>query len=85
MIQQLNRFVLEEFSVEGNTASISPRLVPSRSRPASNAALPLITQVVGIDAPTVTSCASCGQRREKDSMSHVIDLIYPRKVNWRCL
>lgn len=80
MIQQLNRFVLEEFSVEGNTASISPRLVPSRSRPASDAALPLITQVVGVDAPTVTSCANCGQRREKDSMSHVIDLIYPRKT-----
>src|SRR5258708_35624008 len=82
MIQQLNRFVLEEFAVEGNSMPLNPRLIPSCSRPILDGAMPLITQVVGVDAPTVTSCANCGQCREKDSISHVIDLMYPRKVNW---
>ncbi|KAF8333955.1 ubiquitin carboxyl-terminal hydrolase-domain-containing protein [Cantharellus anzutake] len=81
MIQQLNRFVLEEFAVEENTLPGNPQLIPSRSQQGSGSALPLITQVVGVDAPTLTSCAHCGQQREKESVSHVIDLLYPRKVD----
>lgn len=81
MIQQLNRFILEEFSVEGNTFPHNPYLIPSGddSRSITFAAAP-ITQLLGVDAKTVTICTNCGFKRVKDLMSHVVDLIYPRKV-----
>ena len=81
MIQQINRFILEEFSVEGNTFPHNPYLIPLEgdTPPAAFAAAP-ITQLLGVDAKTVTVCTNCGFKRDKDLMSHVIDLIYPRKV-----
>lgn len=82
MIQQLNRFILEEFSVEGNAFPQNPyltRQVDSTS-PTAFAAAP-ITQLLGVDAKTVTVCTVCGFKRDKDLMSHVVDLVYPRKVS----
>lgn len=82
MIQQLNRFILEEFSVEGNAFPHNPYLIPQLENALSTAfsAAP-ITQLLGVDAKTVTVCTICGFKRDKDLMSHVVDLVYPRKVS----
>jgi len=81
MIQQINRFILEEFSVEGNTFPHNPYLIPLEGdTPSATFAAAPITQLLGVDAKTVTVCTNCGFKRDKDLMSHVIDLIYPRKV-----
>ena len=45
----------------------------------SPAAAP-ITQLLGIDAKNVITCLSCKAVREKENMTHIVDLVYPRKV-----
>lgn len=76
MTQTLNRFLLEEFATEGNASPNNP-LLTARAIPTT----PSITQLLGIDAKTVATCASCGFSRTKDSLSHVVDIIYPRRVS----
>ncbi|KAF9521074.1 hypothetical protein BS47DRAFT_1404191 [Hydnum rufescens UP504] len=81
MIQQLNRFTLEEFSVEGNTFPHNPYIIlPPGGISSTNPAAAPITQLLGVDAKTVTVCTNCGFKRDKDLMSHVVDLIYPRRL-----
>lgn len=77
MIQTLNRFILEEFATEGNETPNNPRLTRQEDL---NPAAPPVTQLLGIDAKTVTTCTNCGFARDKDIVSHAVDMIYPRKV-----
>lgn len=35
---------------------------------------------MGIDGKNVVTCMSCKNTREKEGMTHIIDLMYPRKV-----
>lgn len=77
MIQTLNRFILEEFATEGNAGPDNPRLL---DQPHLRPGAPPITQLLGIDAKTVTACTNCGFSRDKDIMSHAVDMVYPRKV-----
>lgn len=86
MIQQLNRFMLDEFAAEGNAFPKNPHLVPQPEDSSTTAfAGAPITQLLGFDAKTVTTCSSCAFQRDKDLMSHVVDLIYPRKVSGRVI
>ncbi|KAF8305548.1 PAB-dependent poly-A-specific ribonuclease subunit PAN2 [Clavulina sp. PMI_390] len=82
MIQQLNRILIEDFTTEGNAFPQNPHIYPplSTTRSIDLAGAP-ITQLLGVDARNVTICAVCGYRREKEQMSHVVDLVYPRKQN----
>ncbi|KZS98990.1 cysteine proteinase [Sistotremastrum niveocremeum HHB9708] len=80
MIQMFNRFILEQISVEGNSFPHNPPTMQESLR--TPLAAP-ITQLLGIDAKSIIICGSCGARREKESMTHVIDLIYPRKTAGR--
>ena len=39
-----------------------------------------MTQLLGIDGKTVITCLGCNATREKENMTHIVDLMYPRKV-----
>ncbi|KAF8163190.1 ubiquitin carboxyl-terminal hydrolase-domain-containing protein [Crassisporium funariophilum] len=77
-IQTFHRFLIDHLSSEGNSFPHNPLLLSSESwshRPAPSP----ITQLLGVDGKNVTTCSNCKSVREKDNMTHVVDLIYPRK------
>ncbi|KAH9843028.1 ubiquitin carboxyl-terminal hydrolase-domain-containing protein [Rhodofomes roseus] len=81
MIQSFHRFLVDHLSSEGNSFPHNPVLIPSPAMSPgliSPAPAP-ITQLVGIDAKNVITCSNCKAVREKENMTHVIDMIYPRK------
>lgn len=65
-------------SSEGNYYPNNPYLLASnpRSVPAASS----ITQLLGIDGTNHITCSACKRVREKHNMTHVVDLIYPKKV-----
>ena len=65
-------------SSEGNTFPHNPLLLKSLET-YSLAAAP-VTQLLGIDGKNVITCLGCNAVREKENMTHIVDLIYPRKV-----
>ncbi|TFK86247.1 hypothetical protein K466DRAFT_493169 [Polyporus arcularius HHB13444] len=78
MIQIFHRFLIDHLSSEGNTFPHNPVLLPNLG-PAdvlSPAPAP-ITQLLGIDAKNVIVCQSCHAVREKENMTHLVDLTYP--------
>ncbi|KAJ8093092.1 poly(A)-specific ribonuclease [Marasmius tenuissimus] len=81
-IQSFNRFLIDHLGAEGNVFPHNPRLVKDAfgSQDERNPAPAPITQLLGIDAKTLITCMHCKATREKDNMSHLIDLIYPRKA-----
>lgn len=89
-IQTFNRFLIDQLTLEGNNFPQNPRLIASSmsmtpttvSSSSSQtflapAAAP-ITQLLGIDAKTIIHCDNCGARREKEIMTHVLDILYPK-------
>ncbi|KAG6379196.1 ubiquitin carboxyl-terminal hydrolase-domain-containing protein [Boletus reticuloceps] len=95
MIQSFHRFLIDHLSSEGNSFPHNPvifRHPPSHmastafqadTHPITNtsfspAAAP-VTQLLGIDAKNIIVCLSCKAVREKENMTHVVDMIYPRK------
>lgn len=82
MIQELNRFILNQFAVEGNSFPQNPFIiVPPGGISASIPAAAPLTQLLGVDVKTVIVCANCGHKRDKVTMSHVVDLLYPSSVS----
>jgi len=81
IIQTFHRFLIDHLSSEGNAFPHNPLLLTnqSNSRPHLPAAAP-ISQMLGIDAKSIIICMNCKAVREKENMSHVVDMIYPRKV-----
>ncbi|EJF62633.1 hypothetical protein DICSQDRAFT_154466 [Dichomitus squalens LYAD-421 SS1] len=78
MIQLFHRFLIDHLSSEGNSFPHNPSLLPN-SGPAdllSPAPAP-ITQLLGIDAKNIIVCTSCHAVREKENMTHLIDMTYP--------
>lgn len=78
MIQMFHRFLVDHLSSEGNSFPHNPSLLPN-SGPAnllSPAPAP-ITQLLGVDAKNIIICTSCRAVREKENMTHLIDLTYP--------
>lgn len=85
IIQSFHRFLIDHLSSEGNAFPHNPILVKNQSpsfhvQPHSPAAAP-ITQLLGIDVKNVITCMSCKAVREKENMTHIVDMIYPRKVS----
>lgn len=85
-IQTFNRFMLEQLISEGNSFPHNPRIVS----PASEMNAPgdfiapapaPITQLFGIDAKSIIICGSCGARRDKEGLAHVVEMLYPKKVS----
>ncbi|KAJ7581374.1 ubiquitin carboxyl-terminal hydrolase-domain-containing protein [Mycena floridula] len=82
MIQSFHRFLLDSMSVEGNTYPANP-LVVCKPDLVSNSTLSIpspITQLMGIDAKNISTCMNCKAAKEKDNMTHIVELNYPRKV-----
>lgn len=78
-IQIFHRFLLDHLIAEGSTQPQNPVIVQRRSIDAQRAPSP-ITQMIGVDAKNVIVCQQCKAVREKDNLTHVLDLAYPRKV-----
>jgi PAB-dependent poly(A)-specific ribonuclease subunit 2 len=83
MIQSFHRYLLDQLCSEGNAFPRNPRVVPMQ--PGSSATDTLaaapITQLLGVISKNVITCSICKAVREKESMSHVVDLVHPRKVS----
>jgi PAB-dependent poly(A)-specific ribonuclease subunit 2 len=81
MIQSFHRFLLDHLSLEGNTFPHNPHIFAALNQGDYHtpAAAP-ITQLLGIDAKNVITCTSCHAIRDKENMTHIVDLLYPRKV-----
>ncbi|KAI0035067.1 ubiquitin carboxyl-terminal hydrolase-domain-containing protein [Vararia minispora EC-137] len=78
-IQSFHRFFLDRLVLE-STSPPHPVLLPAAFEP-DDAPSP-VTQLLGLDARTVSVCGSCKARREKRSVTHVLDAVYPRKVRY---
>ncbi|KAH8117576.1 ubiquitin carboxyl-terminal hydrolase-domain-containing protein [Phellopilus nigrolimitatus] len=76
-IQGFHRFLLDQLSSEGNNFPRNPLIVPSQNAAPSMIAAP-VTQLLGLDAKTNIYCSSCKGRRQKENMTHVVDLIFPK-------
>lgn len=84
-IQIFHRFLIDHLSSEGNFFPHNPILLRQNGANAGdhNLAPAPITQLIGVDAKNVIVCSSCKAVRVKENMTHVVDLIYSRKVNAR--
>ena len=80
MIQSFHRFLLDHLSLEGNMFPHNPHII-SQEDHHTPAAAP-ITQLLGIDAKNVITCLNCHAVRDKENMTHIVDLLYPRGVSW---
>ncbi|KAH0830330.1 ubiquitin carboxyl-terminal hydrolase-domain-containing protein [Lanmaoa asiatica] len=96
MIQSFHRFLIDHLSWEGNSFPHNPLIFqhppPHSASTAfqadthtntnasfSPAAAP-VTQLLGIDAKNIIVCLNCKAVREKENMTHVVDMVYPRKL-----
>lgn len=83
MIQSFHRFLVDHLSLEGNSFPYNPIIYqrdPFSSGTNSLAAAP-ITQLLGIDAKNIVTCLNCKAVREKENITHIIDMIYPRPMS----
>lgn len=82
MIQSFHRFIVDHFTVENNAYPYNPVVVHKPGHPSDpNYPAPSpVTQLMGMDAKNLITCMNCQTVREKDTMTHVVDLIYPLKV-----
>ncbi|KAF9234026.1 ubiquitin carboxyl-terminal hydrolase-domain-containing protein [Melanogaster broomeanus] len=95
MIQSFHRFLIDHLSSEGNSFPHNPIIFHNPAFPSSSAfqadthtnahttihspAAAPVTQLLGIDGKNIIVCSACKAVREKENMTHVIDMIYPRK------
>ena len=83
MIQSFHRFLVDHLNAEGNSFPRNPVLLPSiwsNAEPTSPAPAP-ITQLLGFDAKNWIICSHCKTVREKENMTHLVEMTYPRKVS----
>ncbi|KAG7086554.1 hypothetical protein E1B28_002503 [Marasmius oreades] len=78
-IQSFHRFLIDHIGLEGNTFPQNPSIVKDTYTSLSRVPAP-ITQLLGLDAKTLITCLHCKATREKENMSHIIELSYPRKA-----
>ncbi|KZP32520.1 PAB-dependent poly-A-specific ribonuclease subunit PAN2 [Athelia psychrophila] len=80
MIQSFHRFLLDHLSLEGNNFPHNPHIfISDNQEQHHNPAAAPITQLLGIDAKNVIICQTCHAIRDKENMTHIVDLLYPRK------
>ncbi|KAF7359264.1 PAN2-PAN3 deadenylation complex catalytic subunit PAN2 [Mycena sanguinolenta] len=80
MIQSFHRFLLDHLSSEGNAFPHNPLIlnIPTLDQASTNLPAAPVTQLLGVDAKNLITCMNCKTVREKENMTHVIDLTYPR-------
>lgn len=88
MIQSFHRFLMDHLSTESNAFPHNPSLISSPFSPPPGqegmhqpAAAP-VTQLLGLDGKNIMMCTYCQAVREKENLTHVVDMIYPRKVRF---
>ncbi|EGN96198.1 hypothetical protein SERLA73DRAFT_170610 [Serpula lacrymans var. lacrymans S7.3] len=81
-IQAFHRFLIDHLSLEGNVFPHNPVIVkhPSFQPDVYSPAAAPVTQLLGIDAKNIITCMSCKAVRGKENMTHIIDMVYPRKI-----
>ncbi|KAI0247045.1 PAB-dependent poly-A-specific ribonuclease subunit PAN2, partial [Lactifluus subvellereus] len=80
MIQTFHRFLVDHLAVEEEAYPNNPSLLPpDPSLPQRTATLPPIAQLLGMYSRTAFVCTYCKAVREKEQITFVVDLIYPRK------
>ncbi|KAI0637414.1 ubiquitin carboxyl-terminal hydrolase-domain-containing protein [Trametes polyzona] len=78
MIQMFHRFLVDRLSTEGNSFPHNPSLLPDATPADLHSPAPApITQLLGIDAKNIILCSNCRAVREKENMTHLVDLVYP--------
>jgi hypothetical protein len=79
MIQLFNRFMIDHIVPEASSPSNPLLLRPQRLGKNDPVPSP-ITQLLGIESTSTSACGSCGTTKDKQGLSHIIDMIYPRQV-----
>jgi PAB-dependent poly(A)-specific ribonuclease subunit 2 len=80
IIQSFHRFLVDHLIAEGNSPSHNPLVVRSSASTEQVPALAPVSQLLGINATTIFTCINCKSIRSKENITHVMDIIYPRKV-----
>jgi PAB-dependent poly(A)-specific ribonuclease subunit 2 len=81
MIQMFHRFLVDHLAVEDVYENNPTLLPPDASFPQRTADSPPIAQLFGMYCRTAVACTYCKTVKEKEQVTFVVDLIYPRKVN----
>lgn len=79
MIQTFHRFLVDHLDIEDVYQNNPTLLPPDPSFPQHTADSPPITQLFGMCCRTAVSCTYCKSVKEKEQVTFVVDLIYPRK------
>lgn len=79
-IQVFNRFLIDHLTTEGSSPANPVIIKRVPLYPSEDVVPPPITQLMGLGGKNVVTCMSCKHTREKEGMTHIIDLMYPRKV-----
>jgi hypothetical protein len=77
-IQAFSRFLLDRLVAEWNSFPRNPRL--RKSLDLMTPAAPPITQLTGLSMQTITACSICSSAKERSTISHVIEMVYPRQA-----
>lgn len=78
LIQTFNRYLLEQMTVESESAGSNPSLIKSSPGPTTRSPL---AQLLKVEAKTTSTCQQCNGQTSRDSSLSVIDMVYPRKVS----
>ena len=81
MIQMFHRFLVDHLAIEDVYQNNPTLLPPDPSFPQRTVDSPPIAQLFGMCCRTAVSCTYCKAVKEKEQVTFVVDLIYPRKVN----
>lgn len=78
-IQTFHRFLIDRMKSEASTPTQNPALLPYGMPPQYPSISP-ITQILGIAGQNVIMCYTCKGIRETHHVTHIVDLVYPKKV-----
>ncbi|KDR81497.1 hypothetical protein GALMADRAFT_239478 [Galerina marginata CBS 339.88] len=77
-IQTFHRFLIDHLSSEGSSLHQNTPVLPSGTHLPYQVVSP-ITQLLGMVGQNVIICSNCKGIREKRHLTHIVDLIYPKK------
>lgn len=79
-IQTFHRFVIDHMKSEANIQTQNPALYPYGIPPQYPPISP-ISQILGIAGQNVIMCSTCKGIRERIHVTHIVDMVYPKKVS----